>query len=32
MNQIIKVLVILVLFYVGYKIVKMFQAGKSLRK
>ena len=29
MNQIIKVLVILVLFYVVYKIVKMFQRVKS---
>lgn len=29
MSQIIKVLVILVLFYVGYKIVKMFQRVKS---
>ena len=28
MSQIIKVLVILVLFYVGYKIVKMFQRVK----
>ncbi len=29
MIQIIKVLVVLVLFYVGYKIVKMFQRVKS---
>jgi len=29
MSQIIKVLVILVLFYVGYKIVKTFQRIKS---
>jgi YHS domain-containing protein len=29
MNQIIKVLAILILFYAGYRIVKMFQHRKS---